>query len=303
MIRWLKPVVCSLFLGIALSAATARAAPDTPAPNLDSPPAPALAAQATPEPFDPPPVATDPIARRILENFITVEGGAAALKQILLIQASGTEYPLTHDGVPFDFTYSIAPPNCARLDTIEQQKYGKVIEIHQAVSGNLAWSVQTSDKNPEVADIPPAQLPELVRLADFVYPYLDYDARGLRYQYTGPEKFRGLSTLVVKAWPAQGPPEYLYFDNQNFLLLRVRREVTIGTARTWSNSYVTQYEKVGNFWFPAVWEFALSDAVVARLEVKQVQLLPKIDPALFARPADKEGIVLRQANLPASSSP
>ena len=300
MIRWLQPVACSLLLGGALSAATARAAPDPTAPAPNSPPA---AAEAAPEPVDPPPAATDPIARRILENFITVEGGAAAVKQIAFIQATGTEYPLTHNGVPFDFTYSIAPPNSARLDTVEQQKYNKVIEIHQAISGNLGWSVQTSDKNPEVADVSPDKFPELVQLAAFVYPFLDYDAHGLRYQYVGQEKFRGLPALVVKAWPVKGPPEYLYFDTQSFLLLRVRREITIGTARTWSNSYITKYEKVGGFWFPTVWEFALSDAVVARLEVKQIQLSPKMDPTLFARPVEQEGIVLRQAGAHPSSSP
>lgn len=301
MIRWLNTATCSLLLGGLLSAATTRAAADAAAPAPDSPPAPV--AEAAPEPAEPPPAATDPIARRILENFITVEGGAAAVKQIAFIQATGTEYPLTHDGVPFNFTYYIAPPDRARLDTVEQQKYNKVIEIHQAISGNTGWSVQTSDKNPEVDDVSPAKLPELVQLADFVYPFLDYDALGLRYQYTGQEKFRGLPALVVKAWPVKGPPEYLYFDTQSFLLLRVRREVAIGTVRTWANSYITKYDKVGGFWFPTAWEFALSDAVVARLEVKQIQLSPKVDPALFAHPVEQEGIVLRQAGLPASSSP
>jgi len=304
MIRWLHPPAGALLLGGAFFGLTARAATDAPAPSPDAASASAPAAPPeAPEPVEPPPAATDPIARRILENFITVEGGATALKQIALIQATGTEYSLVHDGVPHDFTYWIAPPNSARLDTVEQQKYGKVLEIHRAVSGNLAWSVETSAKNPVVDDLAPAKLPELTQLAAFVYPFLDYDARGLRYKYTGQEKFRGLTALVVEAWPASGPPEFLYFDTQNFLLLRLRREINIAGARTWANTYITQYEKVGNFWIPAIWEHALSDAVIARTEVKEIKLLPKVDPALFARPPEKEGIVLRQANPHPSSSP
>ncbi len=302
MTRWLQPPACALLLGGALFAWTARAAPPTPPPAADSTPPPAPAVEEAPEPEDPPPPATDAIARRILENFITVEGGAPALKQIALIQATGTEYSLVKNGVPHDFTYWIAPPSSARLDTVEQQKYSKVLEIHQAISGNVGWSIETSAKNPVVEDVPPAQLPVLTQLAAFVYPFLDYDARGLRYKYTGQEKFRGLSALVVEAWPAQGPPAFLYFDNQNFLLLRLRSATRIGTIRTWANIYITKYEKVGNFWFPAIWEYALSDAVISRTEVKEVQFLPKADPALFARPAEKEGIVLRQARSPGSAT-
>jgi hypothetical protein len=242
---------------------------------------------------EPAPAATDPIARRILENFITVAGGADALQHIALIKATGTEYPLTKDTAPYQFTYWIAPPGQARLDTVEQEKYGQVKEIHQAINGPQGWTFEASAKNPYVDDVPAASLPQLVELAEFVHPFIDYEARGLRYKYAGQEKFRGLSALVVKAWPAHGPPDYLYFDPNNFLLLRIRRDAEIGGVHTWGNTYFTKYEKIGGFWFPTVWEYALSDAVFARTEVDRIELLPKVDTALFDPPVVHE-IVLRQ---------
>jgi hypothetical protein len=293
MTRW--PISASsfawAFLGL-LGVASLRAAPPPPSPA----PAPAEAAgDINAEPVEPPPAATDSTAARILQNFLTVEGGVDNLKKIALIQANGTEFPLTKDAVPIHFTYWIAPPGRARLDTVVLQKYGKTQEIHQAISGNTGWTFEPTARHPEVDDIAPAKLPALVSLAAFVYPFINYEARGLRYQYSGQEKFRGLSALVVKAWLAPGPPEYLYFDPQNFLLLRIRRDFRVGDTHTWANTYFTKYEKTGGIWFPTIWEHALSDAVVARTEVQQIQLFPAVDAALFTPPVVKE-IVLRQAS-------
>jgi hypothetical protein len=305
MLRWLKPLACALLLTGTLYTLSARADPP-PAPaasdsSASSTTDTAVAAEPA-EPEEPAPAATDSIARRILQNFIIVAGGVDALKHIALIQATGTEYPLTKDAVPFQFTYWIAPPNRARLDTVQQEKYGKVTEIHQAVIGDKGWTFEASAKNPFVDDVPATKLPQLVQLADFIYPYTDYDARGLRYQYAGQEKFRGLSALVVKAWPAKGPPAYLYFDPNNFLLLRIRRDARIGDSHTWSNTYFTKYEKVGGFWFPTTWEYALSDAVYARTQVDHIQLFPQADATVFAEPVVHE-IVLRQATAPTAAAP
>ena len=279
-------------LGVALTLAPlfAIAVSTLPAANPSS-------ADAPTEPVvEPPPPATDATAKKILENFITVLGGADALRKVALIQATGTETPVGKGDI-VKFTYWIAPPNRARLDTVVSLNYGKTREIHQYVDGKNGWSIETTAKAPVAQD---TALPNLTRLADFIYPFLDYDARSLRFEYSGKEKSRGMDALVVKFWPAAGsPPESLFFDPTRFLLLRIRQQTKVGGHLVFSNIFVTKYDKINGLWMPTAWEYALGDAVFARAEAN-IKFLPQVDPALFAHPATKKMILGVPESSPAN---
>ncbi len=251
-----------------------------------------------------PPKATDDIAKKILQNFITVEGGAEALKKIVLLKATGNETPLAKNGSYLQFTLWVAP-GYARYDTVEQLQYGKFREIHQVVEGKDGWSVDASANPPTLRDIAPPVLAGLTQLANFITDFVDYEAKGYRYQYAGKEKYGTTEALVLKFWPGSAPgvPEFYYFNPENFLLLRIRRQSAIGNQKTWINTYFTGYKNIEKIWLPSGWEYALSNAVVARDEITDVKFFPQPNSAIFAKPVGARSLVLTVPPTAAVPSP
>jgi outer membrane lipoprotein-sorting protein len=100
--------------------------------------------------------------------------------------------------------------------------------FEQGFDGTTAWS---QDPENGLRVLTGAELDDAKREADFYHP-LDLRKIYSKMTVTGTEKVGDRNAYVVEATPAQGEPDKMYFDTQNWLLVRSinRRHTLDGTA-------------------------------------------------------------------------
>ena len=152
-----------------------------------------------------------PTAEQILDRYVAAEGGGATLKKLLSRTMTGT---LTVPSMQLSGTVEIhekAPNRTLGTITINGASY------RQGFDGNAGW---TDDPANGLRDQTGDELAEARRESDF-YHALELHKLYSKFTLVGKEKVGERDAYVIEAaLPEGGPPEKLYFDVQNGLVLR-----------------------------------------------------------------------------------
>jgi zinc protease len=150
-------------------------------------------------------------ADQVLAHYVDAIGGRAAWLKLHSRVSKGTiEIPAWNNLRGSVEIHEKAP------DSLLAQIILGGATFEQGFDGNTAWS---QDPRDGVRVLSGAELDDAKREADFYHP-LDLKKIYAKMTVTGLEKVGDRDAYVVEATPASGNPDKLYFDAQNWLLVR-----------------------------------------------------------------------------------
>lgn len=220
-------------------------------------------------------------ADEIINNYFENTGGKATweklqgVKMTATASAQGMEIPVE----------------------IYQTKDGKQLvkinfqgqEITQlAFDGETMWTTNFMTLQPEKSDAE-ATANMKKQMEDFPVPFMNYKEKGYTVELMGKETKEGTETFKIKLTQlpimvdgvAQPNISYYYFDSETFVPIVVESEIIQGPMKGQMNvSTMSDYQEVEGLYFP----FALSMSGQA-IALKEIELNPEIDMAMFAFPA------------------
>lgn len=223
-------------------------------------------------------------ADEIVANFFENTGGAEAwenlegVKMVASANAQGMEIPVeiyqTNDG----------------KQLIKYQFQGQEITA-VAFDGETMWSTNFMTMQAEKSDTETTENMKKT-MKDFPSPLLNYKEKGFTLELLGDETMEGTETFKLKLTQdpvmVDGKEEpnvsYYYFEKENFVPIVVEAEIRQGPQKgQMSKSTMSDYEEVDGLYFP----FSMNQGGQP-ITIKEIQLNPELDMALFAYPEPAE---------------
>jgi zinc protease len=155
--------------------------------------------------------AATPTADQVLDHYVKAIGGRAAWTKLNSRVSKGTiEIPSMNNLSGSVEIHEKAPNSMLAVITLA----GAVFE--QGFDGTTAWS---DDPQNGLRILSGAELDDARREADFYHP-LDLQKLYASMTVTGTEKINDRDAYVVEASMGAGDPDKMYFDTENWLLVR-----------------------------------------------------------------------------------
>jgi outer membrane lipoprotein-sorting protein len=225
-------------------------------------------------------------AEEIADKSVAAVGGRAALEKITSRSTTGTMLVEVEAG---SFTGSVevlnqAPNKSRTLISLDLSAAGAgTVVIDQRFDGTTGYVMDGLRGNSEM----PAAQVQSQRNNIFPSPLLDYKDRGAKLELAGKDKAGDRDAFVLTLTPASGAPTRVFVDAETYMPLQAvtRLEVPeIGSLE--QTVQFSDYREVDGIKVP----FKLrgsSSVQTFTITVSKVEHNVKIDPALFAKPAEK----------------
>jgi hypothetical protein len=225
-------------------------------------------------------------ADEIIDKSIAAAGGRAALEKLTSRSTHGTITVSTPAGeIPGTIEVLNQAPNKSRtLLTLDLSSLGAgSVVIDNRFDGTTGYAMDSMRGN---RDITGTQLANL-RNSYFPLALLNYKERGTKIELAGKEKVGDRDAYSLIVTPKDGPVVHVFIDAETYL--GDRSVVTIDLPEIGSVEQTTDfadYREVDGVKVPFSFKGS-SSAQTFFVSVKSVEHNVKIDPALFAKPAEK----------------
>jgi len=230
--------------------------------------------------------AAAPTADEIVDKAVAALGGREALGKLTSRSTAGAISVSTPGG---DFSGTIevlnqAPNKVRTLINLDLSAVGAgALTVDQRFDGTTGYVIDTMRGNSNVTG---AQL-ENMRNSIFPTPLLNYKERGTKIVVGGKEKVGDRDAYALSITPASGSALRLFLDAETYLPLRSIINTDIPEVGPVEQTVdFSDYREVDGVKVPFRLKAtsAVQNFVVA---VTKVEHNVKIDPALFAKPAEK----------------
>jgi zinc protease len=237
------------------------------------------AAEAPEAPVDP---KSAEAAKKVLEEALAAKGGRAklaAIKSIKMVAAGNT----TNNGQSFTVEVErvMQLPDKMRIDALLMGK----IKIIVAVDGRKGWQLGPNREGKmSLADIDPQDFQQIdfERWREPELLLLRISDPSAKLQLAADETIDGKPNSVVKAKAPNGLDVYVYIDKKTKLVSRVKVD---GGGVDQIDNY-RDYRDVNGI--KIAFKRPSSGQETTDLELKSVEIDPKVDPKLFEKPAKVE---------------
>ncbi len=220
----------------------------------------------------------------VIARVTNATGGAAAIENVRAVQVS------LHISDPGKFevdgVYHAARPGRMRIDiTAEGERV-----YTERFDGTKAWQWQKEKGEQEEGPKPTAALRLGVELPGNLFGLHEMRGRGHRLELRAREKLDGINYHVVHLTFTDGDETSLYVDPETWRITR-RRDVRalhpdVDPTPTTIESRKSNWRQVDGVWFAFGGEDidVKTGEVIEITKVKEINVNPPLDPALFAKP-------------------
>jgi len=169
-------------------------------------------------------------------------------------------------------------------------------ELKQGVfDGKTMWNTNFMTMKAEKADAE-ATANKKLESNDFPEALFDYKAKGYTAELLGTETIVGTEAYKIKLVKEPVTIDgkkvddvtYYYFDTEALVPLVSESEIKAGPAKgKMGQSKLGDYQEVGGLYFPYSMTQGIKDGRSVSMEIKKIELNPKVSAADFAIPAAK----------------
>ena len=156
----------------------------------------------------------------------------------------------------------------------------------QVYDGTNGWKVRPFLNRNEVEPFTPEEAKAEEGRGQLDGPLVDYAAKGTKVELEGVEKVEGLDAYKLKLTAKNGNEQHVWIDTQSFLDVKVEgapRRMDGKMRTVWI--YQRDFRPVQGLTVPFVLETAVDGFhETHKMVVEKVQVNPKLDDGLFAKP-------------------
>lgn len=180
----------------------------------------------------------------LVTKNIEAKGGLEALRAVQSLRLKGKM--LVNEG-QLEFAYSQTKKRPAEIRT-EFSLQG--MTAVRAYDGSEGWKISPfgGRKDPEKMSADDAK--SLVEDAEIDGPLVDWEAKGSKVEYLGPEDVEGTLAYKLKVVRKNGDVSYVYLDPDYFLEIRILTQRIEQGAQVEVETDLGDYEKVDGVFFP-----------------------------------------------------
>lgn len=229
----------------------------------------AFAQGAAPKPADLPTV------DQVLDKYVQMLGGKAAMEKITSTASKGT-FEIAAFGATGSAEVWEKAPNKAALK-LDIPGFGLVLE---GFNGTVAWS---QDPQSGLREKTGAELAATKLDSDFYKP-LKLKQLYPKITVKGKEKVGDKDAIVLTATPADGAPETWYFDATSGLQMRMDLERETPQGKTAVQVFLEDYKEVDGIKVPHTMR-QVTSAFTIVIKLDEVKHNVAIDDAKFAKPS------------------
>ena len=215
-------------------------------------------------------------AMTVVDKLIEAMGGRKLLESIKDTTVSGTA-EIVQAGITVPITIYQKEPDKLRLDiTIAEAN----MTIVQAFDGQKAW--YTNPQTGATEEMPDFMAKELARRATASQALLNPQKTGVTYALKPKEALEGKDYIVLEQTRADGHKTTLYLDPETYLPYKtVTRSVDQSGAEVDSESYATNYQKVGGAMVAHSIRVLSNGSEAQRMTLTSVTYNSNLDDAFF----------------------
>jgi len=215
-------------------------------------------------------------AMTVVDKLIEAMGGRKLLESIKDMTVSGTA-EIVQAGITVPITMYQKQPDKLRLDiTIAEAN----MTIVQAFDGQKAW--YTNPQTGATEEMPDFMAKQLARQATGSQALLNPQKTGVTYALKPKEALEGKDYIVLEQTQADGHKTTLYLDPETYLPYKtVTRSVDQSGAEVDSESYATNYQKVGGAMVAHSIRVLSNGSEAQRMTLTSVTYNSNLDDAFF----------------------
>jgi outer membrane lipoprotein-sorting protein len=155
----------------------------------------------------------------------------------------------------------------------------------QVYDGTMGWKLRPFLNRNDAEPFTPEEAKAETGKGGLDGPLVDYAAKGTKVELDGVESVEGREAYKLKLTAKTGDVQHIWIDKENFLDVKVE-----GTPRRMDGRmrtvwvYQRDFRPVQGVMVPFVLETAVDGYQTHKMVIEKVEVNPKLDDALFAKP-------------------
>lgn len=212
----------------------------------------------------------------ILDKYFETIGGREAWTDLKTMKSDAS---MSMQGMSFDGTIYAKFPNKQRVNVNVNG-----MELIQAYDGETAWWINPFMGGTEAQEMP-AEMAESMTKQEFESPFLNYQEKGHTIELLGEKEVEGAMTYELRMTKKNGDVEVHYFDQQDFIPIKMATTVTSGQAKGQTvETFFSNYDEVNGLIMPFSLEVKMGGQTVQKITLKDVSLNEELGDDYFAYP-------------------
>jgi outer membrane lipoprotein-sorting protein len=154
----------------------------------------------------------------------------------------------------------------------------------QSYDGENAWWINPFMGSTEAQPMPP-EMAEDFTSEVFEDRLLNYAEKGHKVELLGQTEVDGAMCYEIKLTRDTGEEDFTYFDTENFVPIMQKMIMKSGPAAGQAvETYLSNYEEVGDFVMPMYMESRAGGAVQMTITINKAEFNPEIEDNMFSAP-------------------
>ncbi len=155
-----------------------------------------------------------------------------------------------------------------------------------AYDGQSGWRISPFQGKKDAEALGEDELRGIVEEADFDEPLVNWQQKGNRVEYLGPDQFEGTDVYKVKATLPNGDSYTYFLDTDYCVPIKVEIRRTIRGAEQAHETVLGNYKAVAGWYLPfSIESRALGGSFGSKVTVDSIEANVPIDDSRFQRPA------------------
>jgi len=155
-----------------------------------------------------------------------------------------------------------------------------------AYDGQNGWKISPFQGKKDAEALGEDELRGMVEDADFDEPLVNWQQKGNKVEYVGPDQFEGTDVYKIKATLPNGDSYTYFLDTDYCVPIKVEVRRTIRGAEQSFETVLGNYKAVNGWYLPFSFESrAIGGSEGSRVTIDSIEANVPIDDGRFARPA------------------
>lgn len=216
---------------------------------------------------------------RAVTRNVAARGGQAAWDALTAVRFVGTMEVGQGQKVSYELIQAVPDQSC-----LSYEFSGEAVE--QCTTGDRGWKEAPYTGREGATALSEEELREASAGADPRGLLVDYRARGLTLEHLGRDTYEGRAVEVLRVHTPQGAERTVYLDEETGLELNVASTRVVGGKTLRVDTLYSDWQANDGVLFPRrLASRTEGDDVWYALEVRSVQVNPRLDPTTFQPPA------------------
>lgn len=216
----------------------------------------------------------------LVAKNIEAKGGIEALRAVKAVRFTGKM--LVNQGqIEFAYVQTKERPGRIRSEVTLQG-----MTLVQAYDGAEGWKISPFQGRKDPEKISADEAKSLIEDAEVDGPLVDWEAKGSKVEYLGPEDVEGTLAHKLKVVRKNGDVSYVYLDPDYFLEIRILTQRLEQGAQVEVETDLGDYEKIAGVFFPfSVEAGSKGSSDKQKIIIEKAEANVPVDDTVFKFPA------------------